>query len=123
MKTVVVLDDDWSMREVAVMMLEHAGYRALAAGDADQAISLLSGNKADLVLIDFVMPGKTGLEVAMEIHRRWPSLPLILMSGRISTDADSVRNLVGHFGIVDCLSKPFELEQLTETISGALAQH
>lgn len=121
MQTVLVIDDDWSVREVTVLMLERAGYKALSASTTDEALELMNANRVALALVDVVMPGKNGLELALELNQKWPAVPIVLMSGRVSTEADSIRNFNGHFGIIGSIPKPFTNEQLTKAVAEALA--
>ena len=120
MRTILVIDDEETIRETTMLMLERAGYRSLAAASADEALTMMASNQVALALVDVVLPGKNGLELALELNQRWPATPIILMSGRVSTEADSIRNFNGHFGIKGSISKPFTLDQLVDTLSGAL---
>jgi len=122
MQTVLVIDDEWSIREITGLMLEKAGFRALSAGTADEGLALVDAEAVDVVLIDVVLPGKNGLELALEINQRKPGVPIVLMSGRISTDSDSIQNFTGHFGIASSLAKPFTSDQLLLSIRHALAE-
>jgi len=120
MKTVLIIDDESTIRETAALMLERAGYKSLSAGSAEEAMAMMASNQVALALVDVVLPGKNGLELALELNQRWPATPIVLMSGRVSTEADSIRNFNGHFGIKGSISKPFTLDQLVDTLSGAL---
>jgi DNA-binding NtrC family response regulator len=120
MQTVLVIDDDWSIREVTTMMLEHAGYKAISASTSEDSIAIMSANRVSLALVDVIMPGKNGLELALEINQKWPLVPIILMSGKVPTEADSIKNFTGHFGIAGSISKPFTKEQLVEAVTAAL---
>jgi DNA-binding response OmpR family regulator len=71
-------------------------------------------------LVDVIMPDKNGLELALEINQKWPEVPIILMSGKVPTEADSIRNFNGHFGIAGSIPKPFTKEQLVEAVAAAL---
>jgi len=121
MKTVLTIDDEATIREMTALMLERAGYNALGAASADEGLSMMSANKIDLVLVDVVLPGKNGLELALDLNQKWPAPPIILMSGRVSTAADSIKNFTGHFGIKGSIAKPFTLEQLVRLVNGTLA--
>ncbi len=121
MQTILVIDDEWSIREVTTLMLERAGYRAVSAAGAEDGIALLASENPAVVIIDVVLPGKNGLELALEVNQRKPDVPIILMSGRISTDADSIQNFTGHFGIACSLAKPYTQEQLMNAIRKALS--
>lgn len=121
MQTVLVIDDEWSIREVTTLMLERSGFRALSAEGAEDGLALLAAEDISVALIDVVLPGKNGLELALEINQKKPDVPIILMSGRISTDADSIQNFTGHFGIACSLAKPYTQDQLLAAIRKALA--
>jgi DNA-binding response OmpR family regulator len=121
MKTVLIIDDEWSIREVATLMLERAGYSALSAATAEDGLAMMAANRVSAALVDVVLPGKNGLELALELNQKWPGVPIILMSGRVSTEADSIRNFSGHFGIKGSISKPFTPEQLVAALEEALS--
>jgi DNA-binding NtrC family response regulator len=120
MPTVLIIDDEWSIREVTTLMLERAGYKTLSAASAAEGLELLSSNEVSLVIIDVVLPGRNGLDLALEVHQRKPRLPMILMSGRISTEADSIQNFTGHFGITCTIAKPFTQSKLVEAVKNSL---
>ncbi len=121
MDTVLIIDDEWSIREVATLMLERAGYKVLSAASAEDGLSMLASNRFNVVLIDVILPDKNGLELSLEVNRKWPNIPIILMSGRVSTEADSIKNFNGHFGIAGSISKPFTQDQLLVSLNEALA--
>ncbi|HAE23535.1 MAG TPA: hypothetical protein DCG47_14635 [Spirochaetaceae bacterium] len=121
MQTILIIDDEWSIREVTTLMLEKAGYKAVSAASAADGLAALDAQDIQLVIIDVVLPGKNGLELALEVNQRKPGVPIMLMSGRISTDADSIQNFTGHFGIVCSLAKPFTPDQLLLAVKKALA--
>lgn len=121
MQTVLVIDDDWSVREVTTLMLERAGYKVLSAGTTEEALETMRANRVALALVDVVLPDKNGLELALELNQKWPELPIVLMSGRVSTEADSIRNFNGHFGIIGSIPKPFTNDQLLSAVAEALA--
>ncbi len=120
MQTVLVIDDDWSIREVTTMMLERAGYKAISASTSEDCMAIMGTNRVSLALVDVIMPDKNGLELALEINQRWPDVPIILMSGKVPTEADSIRNFNGHFGISGSIPKPFTKEQLVGAVAEAL---
>jgi len=122
MQTVLIIDDDWGIREVTTMMLEQAGYKAVSASTSEDSLSIMSANRISLALVDVIMPGKNGLELALEINQKWPEIPIILMSGKVPTEADSIKNFTGHFGISGSISKPFTKEQLVGAVTEALTR-
>jgi DNA-binding response OmpR family regulator len=85
METVLVVDDEPTLREVVVRYLERAGYRALEAGDGDEAEVLLRNQPPDLVILDLMLPGTDGLELCRRI-REDSALPVIMLTaGRRQT--------------------------------------
>jgi DNA-binding NtrC family response regulator len=120
MQTVLVIDDDWSIREVTTLMLERAGYKAISASTSEDCMAIMGSNRIAAALVDVIMPDKNGLELALEINQKWPEVPIILMSGKVPTEADSIRNFNGHFGIAGSIPKPFTKEQLVEAVAAAL---
>jgi DNA-binding NtrC family response regulator len=121
MATVLIIDDEWSIREVTTLMLERAGFKALSAASAAEGLAVLADNDVSLVIIDVVLPERNGLDLALEVHQKKPKLPIVLMSGRISTEADSIQNFTGHFGIACSIAKPFTQAQLIQVIKSTLA--
>ncbi len=120
MKTVMVIDDEWSIREVVSLMLERAGYSVKCAGTAEEGLKFLADAQPDALLLDVMMPGRNGIELALEIHQKWPVLPMVLMSGQVSTEADSIQNFIGRFGIKGSISKPFTNEQLLDVLGSII---
>jgi len=119
-KTVMVIDDEWSIREVVSLMLERAGYSVKCAGTAEEGLKFLADAQPDALLLDVMMPGCNGIELALEIHQKWPVLPMVLMSGQVSTEADSIQNFIGRFGIKGSISKPFTNEQLLDVLGSII---
>jgi CheY-like chemotaxis protein len=81
---VLVVEDDWLLRLIAVEIVEDAGLVAIEAANADEAIAILEC-RADIVLIftDVDMPGSMdGLRLAHAVRRRWPPIKIIIVSGK-----------------------------------------
>ena len=100
---------------------ERSGYKTLSAASAAEGLEILAANEVSLVIIDVVLPERNGLDLALEVHQRKPKLPIVLMSGRISTEADSIQNFTGHFGIACSIAKPFTQAQLLQVVKNSLA--
>ncbi len=115
-RTVLLVEDDPSVAELVAEMLGELGLRVERSGSADAAIEVLHANQRfDLVVSDMVMPGKLGgLDLAREIIRNWPALPVILMTGysaaAASANSEGIRLLV----------KPYRIEDLAREVEGAL---
>ena len=114
--TILLVDDEPVVRLVASTMLVDAGYNVVEASSADEALQLVrDGLSVDALVTDFAMPGKTGAQLAQEMRRRYPNLPVLLITGFASlTDAET--------GGIPRLAKPFRQAELicavAEVISG-----
>lgn len=82
---VLVVEDEFLLRMLAVDMVEDAGYTSLEAVDADEAFAILE-SRSDIALLftDIQMPGSMdGLQLAHAVHKRWPPIKIILVSGQL----------------------------------------
>jgi DNA-binding NtrC family response regulator len=87
---ILCVDDKELPLALRKLVLEMQGYQVIAANSASDAMRALSDHIVDLVLTDQVMPGGTGTELAQSIKRRWPGLPIILISGINEIPPDAV---------------------------------
>ena len=87
---ILCVDDEPNSLVLRKLVLQKAGYDVVTASSALLALEVLASRKVDLVLSDQLMPGLTGTELARQIKSRWPSLPVVLISGvnEIPADAD-----------------------------------
>src|SRR5215203_5798509 len=116
METVLVVDDEPTLREVVVRYLERAGYRALEAGDGDEAEALLRNRPPDLVILDLMLPGTDGLELCRRI-RADSHLPVIMLTAR-GEESDRIVGL--ELGADDYVTKPFSPRELTARVRTVL---
>ena len=119
MKTVLIADDEESLRALIETTLEAPGLRLLHAADGNQAVELARREHPDLILLDWMMPGKTGIEVA-ESLRSQPAtadIAILMLTGR-DQEQDRQRGLA--LGIGAYLVKPFSPLQLLECVRRAL---
>jgi CheY-like chemotaxis protein len=115
MGTVLVVEDNIDVADVTASLLRQLGYRALRAETAAAALATLAnGQEVRLVLSDIVMPGgMNGIELAEEIRRSYPDLPVLLTSGY----SDAAQSAESRFVI---LRKPFDLVVLDKAIQDCL---
>jgi DNA-binding NtrC family response regulator len=116
---ILIADDDEVSCQLFAEVLEKEGYRVDRAQSGDAALALLDNELHDLLIIDVRMPGMTGLDVTRVVHRKLPSLPIVVMTafGSIETAIEAI-----HEGAFDFISKPMNLEELKKTVARALAQ-
>jgi two-component system phosphate regulon response regulator PhoB len=119
MATVLVIDDEPDIREVIRFALEGAGFRVLEAGHADEARKLLGSERPDLLLLDWMLPGRSGLELAQQLKQsvKTRSLPIIMISAR-GEEEDRVRGL--DTGSDDYIAKPFSPREMVARVKAVL---
>jgi len=115
--SVLVIDDDPDVRSFIVATLEEQGYRVHEASDGRAGLAELQRADPDLVILDFIMPGLSGAEVASRILRKQPDLPILFVSGYSETEA--VKRVAPHAPL---LAKPFRSDALEKAVRGALAE-
>jgi len=116
--TILVVDDDDGVRAFIRDALEALGYTVREASDGFAALEALSSGPADLLLVDFAMPGMNGAEVAREARTRRPDLNVLFASGYAETAA--LQEVAGPS--VTVIRKPFDIDQLGEAVFLALAE-
>jgi CheY-like chemotaxis protein len=92
--TVLVVDDETSIRQLCVRILEAGGYQVCTAANGLDALEVLeSGTDVDCVVIDLIMPKMNGLTLGIKLHEARPTLPTVIISGKIDLEADSIKAL------------------------------
>jgi signal transduction histidine kinase/CheY-like chemotaxis protein len=108
---ILLIDDDPAVRQVTAEMLHNLGCQVTQASSAEQALALLDGNagRVGLLLIDYVMPGMNGIDLAREVRRRGLDMPLLLQTGyaELGDRADA-----GDVPVDGVLTKPFTIREL-----------
>jgi len=114
---ILVVDDELSMRELLDLMLRREGYEVTGAATGGEAVKLLDEVQADLLLCDIRLGDMTGLEVLRTWKKRQPHTVVIMISAYASTETAVEAMNEGAF---DYVPKPFDTEELKETIAKAL---
>jgi len=111
---VLVADDSSTMRKIILRSLQAVGVsETTEAADGSEAVSLFKPGQFDIVLTDWNMPGKTGLEVVQEIRAQDANIPIIM----VTTEAEKERVLQAiQAGVSDYLVKPFTADTLREKL-------
>ncbi|HZN86627.1 MAG TPA: phosphate regulon transcriptional regulator PhoB [Burkholderiales bacterium] len=117
--TVLVVEDEPQIRELVVVNLEHAGHRVLRAGNAEQAEQSIRGELPDVVVLDWMLPGQSGLDFARRLRAdpRTRELPILMLTAR-AMEADKLAGLEA--GADDYLTKPFSPRELIARIKAVL---
>jgi len=119
-ETIVVVDDQAVVLEFCRTTLERAGFKVFTASSGEQALSLFKPNRSpiDLALIDIVMPGMSGIELARRLERLNAGVRIVLMSGY---SPDEVKRVVGETASqYRCMWKPLDPRTLVQMIKNAL---
>ena len=112
---ILVIDDDPDVREFISESLAEQGYDVFQANDGKAGLSAFAAEKPDLVILDFIMPGLSGADVASRILSRHPEQPILFVSGYSETD--SIRRIAPNAPL---LTKPFRAEALSKAVRTAL---
>ena len=120
MATILVIDDEDSIRHLLKDVLEKGKHRVLEARDGREGLNLYQNNKVDLVLMDILMPGTDGLEATLQLTREYLDAKIIAMTG-----AQGDRNFLDVaklFGARRVFEKPFDLNKMLDAVNEELAK-
>ncbi len=117
---ILVVDDEEAIADLVRSFLESSGYRVTTYSDGEEALASLGSNPGsfDLVITDYNMPKKTGIQLAAEISKLKSEIPIILMSG------DSyflLKEDVAALGFKGCIAKPFGPADFVDAVRKVLA--
>ena len=115
--TILVADDDASIRKVVSQSLARAGYAVQTTGTASALWAWIEAGEGDLVITDVVMPDEDGLDMLPRIRKARPDVPVIVMSAR-STMMTAMR--ATERGAYEYLPKPFDINELVSVVNRAL---
>ncbi|MAM58965.1 MAG: phosphate regulon transcriptional regulatory protein PhoB [Salinicola sp.] len=118
-KTVLIVDDESSIREMIAVALEMADYRVLEADNAQTGHAMALDQKPDLILLDWMMPGTSGIELARRLKREEATaeMPIILLTAKGEED-NKVQGLEA--GADDYITKPFSPRELVARLKAVL---
>lgn len=116
---ILVVEDDDAIRGMLMMVLEQAGFTPAAAADAEEARKTLDDDLPDLILLDWMLPGISGVEWARRLKKdqSYRELPIILLTAR-GEEEDKVRGL--EIGADDYMTKPFSPKELIARVRAVL---
>ena len=118
MQKVLVVEDESNIRELIVYNLRENGYETITAADGELGLALAVSEKPDLILLDVMMPGKSGLDVCRELRETYHlKTPIIMLTAK-SEEIDKVLGL--EFGADDYVTKPFGVRELMARIKAVL---
>jgi DNA-binding NtrC family response regulator len=117
--TVLIVDDEAAIRESLQTLLELEGYTVDTAGDGEEGLSRLAERPYDLVLLDFAMPDRNGIEVLREIRERDSELAVIMITayGTVENAVNAMQS-----GATNFIQKPWDNEKLLADVRTAVGQ-
>ncbi len=117
MRRILIAEDDLNIRRGLIDTLESEGYEAVAARDGKEAMRLFEAGGIDLILLDIMMPEKSGYDVCREIRRKDRSVPIVMLTAK-GEEIDKVLGL--ELGADDYVCKPFGVRELLARVAAVL---
>ncbi len=117
MTTILVVEEGITIRNFIVLIMNRAGFNALAADTGETALELLGKHNVDIILIDVMLPGIDGFQVCKSIRENNKNIGIIMLSARVQ-DRDKVQGLT--IGADDYIEKPFSSIELTARVQALL---
>ncbi len=118
-KTILIVDDEPGIRDMLRIALEMSGFHCLDAADAQTAHSLIVDQKPDLILLDWMLPGTSGIELARRLKRDdvTANIPIIMLTAKGEED-NKIQGL--EIGADDYMTKPFSPRELIARLKAVL---
>ena len=118
-RTILIVDDEAPIREMIAVALEMAGYECLEAGNSQEALAVIVDRKPDLLLLDWMLPGSTGIELARRLKRDelTADIPIIMLTAKGEED-NKIQGL--EVGADDYITKPFSPRELVARLKAVL---
>lgn len=114
---ILVIEDDESIQEMLAYSLEPEGYKIRRATTVNQGWDILNNKQVDLVLLDWMLPDQSGIDMLHRIRKLYSQLPVIMLTAK-AEEEDRVRGL--DIGADDYITKPFSLRELKSRIAAVL---
>ena len=117
--TILVVEDEPAIQELIAFNLKQAGHQPMRADNAEQAMHLVSNALPDLILLDWMLPGMSGIDLARRLRadKRTKTVPIIMLTAR-SEEQDKLAGL--DTGADDYITKPFSPRELNARIKAVL---
>jgi DNA-binding response OmpR family regulator len=112
--TILLVDDDPEILGAMELVFTRAGYRVLTAADGNRALALAERDEPAVVVVDMMMPRKSGFLVLETLKGRGPAGPRVIMI--TGNEGDRHRAYAESLGVDDYLRKPFDMDQLVESV-------
>ena len=114
MTKIMIVDDETDLREMIELLLHKEGFITATAEDGDDFLNKIDGFQPDLVTLDVMMPGLTTKEIIAKLQSKRTNPKIILLT--VVRYSDTEKQKLEEMGIVDYITKPFELDELMDRI-------
>jgi CheY-like chemotaxis protein len=125
MARILVIDDDRAVLSTIKILLERDSHAVETVDNSRAGLQLLETQKFDLLIVDIFMPGMDGFETMRLVHRSWPEMPIIVISGQqfrsVSDGGPDFLYMATKLGAVSSLQKPFKPLDLLAAVTGSLS--
>jgi serine/threonine protein kinase/DNA-binding NarL/FixJ family response regulator/Tfp pilus assembly protein PilF len=118
MRKVLIIEDDKIWLETLTASLEAENFKVISASDGLEGFNLASQEKVDLILLDFMLPSLSGLEICRRLRAKGVATPIIMLTGEKKEEVDKILGL--ELGADDYLIKPFGMKELVARINAVL---
>ena len=118
-RNILIVDDESVVADVLQRILTKIGYTTMTDDSERSAIALFRKETFDLILLDIVMPGKNGFEIAKEIKRIDPRQKIVMMTG-MSLEDEKMKTVAETVKIDNFLPKPFSWEQIRDVVTSTI---
>jgi DNA-binding NtrC family response regulator len=123
--SILVIDDDRAVLSTVKLLLERAAHTVEAVDNSRAGLRLLDTHRFDLLIVDIFMPGMDGFETMRLVHRSWPEMPVIVISGQQFRSAaergPDFLVMATKLGAVSSLQKPFKPQELLAVVAKSLS--
>ena len=116
-QSILVIDDEPAIRDMLQIALDAAGFKVVLAEDAKQAYPIIIDTPPDLILLDWMMPGTSGIELLRRLRRDEINVPVIMLTAKVE-EASKIAGLDS--GADDYIAKPFSLRELVSRVKAIL---
>jgi two-component system phosphate regulon response regulator PhoB len=118
-ESILVVEDEHAIQELIALNLGLSGYKVIRANDAEMALSLITETLPDMVLLDWMLPGQSGIQLiqVLRAHPRTKTLPIMMLTAR---GEQQDKSLAFEYGADDYMTKPFSPKEMIIRVQAVL---
>jgi len=120
--TICVIDDDALVRQLVAELLSARGFSVLQAEDGDAGLQIIADKRPSLIITDIMMPNREGIETIRDAKRRFPSIPILVMSGSAIGGKANFLDFARKLGADALIVKPFDHDAFLQRVDELLVR-